>query len=681
MKRISVFGRRNGFTGSLLVVLCAIVCMVISVPVMADSHTQSEAVQSLTDDFISNAPQSATGMADGHDYVDLGLSVKWAACNVGASSPSEYGDYFAWGETAPKSEYTEENYKARVNGIDDISGNPQYDAARANWGDSWRMPTEREMQELIEECTWTWTTQDGRTGYKVTSKINGNSIFLPAAGARSGSSLILVEYGSYLCSNYRDLPLRGDGRGGVELWFSKYDGGVCPNIINVGRSVRPVMSSETSSIVDYMKASYALFDFLCDEMSDTSISSDNSTPESPEAAPQTATDTIGGHDYVDLGLSVKWAACNVGASSPLDYGDYFAWGETAPKSEYTEDNYKACGRDLGDISGNPQYDAARANWGGSWRMPTKQEMQELIDNCSWTIITQGGHNIYKVTSKINGNYILLPTAGAYGESVRFLIDELGLYMSSTPYDSDAQNMYYLSLDKFNSAAFVHVLSSYRYWGHSVRPVVPSVTDTGISSENSTPESSEAVLQPATGTIGGHEYVDLGLSVKWAACNVGASSPLEYGDYFAWGETSPKSEYTGKNIIARFGPDDISGNPRYDAARANWGGSWRMPTRDEMQELVEECTWTWTTQDGHVGYKVTSKINGNSIFLPAAGLRSGSSLKDESEEGSYWCSSRDKDDVCGVYFLSFFNLFKKNYYHISEILDGRPLGFSVRPVSE
>uniref|UniRef100_UPI0025B2398C PEGA domain-containing protein n=2 Tax=uncultured Muribaculum sp. TaxID=1918613 RepID=UPI0025B2398C len=95
-----------------------------------------------------------------------------------------------------------------------------------------------------------------------------------------------------------------------------------------------------------------------------------------QAAPvavSTTGNTINGHEYVDLGLSVKWAACNVGASSPEDYGNYYAWGETATKAEYTESNSKTYGKTMGDISGNPQYDAARANWGGTWRLPTKAE--------------------------------------------------------------------------------------------------------------------------------------------------------------------------------------------------------------------------------------------------------------------------------------------------------------------
>ena len=145
---------------------------------------------------------------------------------------------------------------------------------------------------------------------------------------------------------------------------------------------------------------------------------------------------------------------------------------------------------------------------------------------------------------------------------------------------------------------------------------------------------------------GYEWVDLGLSVKWATCNVGATEPEEYGDYFAWGETSPKAEYTWDNSLTYDVPmSDISGDPQYDAATANWGGSWRMPTTTEMDELCYNCTWTWTSLNGVYGMEVTGP-NGNSIFLPAAGYRNGSSSYYVSLYGFYWCSTPrdDGDDI-------------------------------------
>lgn len=153
------------------------------------------------------------------EYVDLGLSVKWATYNVGATRPEEYGDYFAWGETKPKITYNWENYKwyagirDKVNKycIDSLYGQVdnknsldlEDDAAFVNWGTPWRMPTRAEQDELRNNCLWMWTTQNDIMGYKVTSKINGNSIFLPASGYRYDNSPSEVGY----CGNYRSSSL------------------------------------------------------------------------------------------------------------------------------------------------------------------------------------------------------------------------------------------------------------------------------------------------------------------------------------------------------------------------------------------------------------------------------------------------------------------------------------------
>ena len=142
---------------------------------------------------------------------------------------------------------------------------------------------------------------------------------------------------------------------------------------------------------------------------------------------------INGHEYVDLGLSVKWATCNVGASKPEDYGNYYAWGETSTKSSYTSDNSKTYGKQMNDIKGNSQYDAARANWGGTWRLPTKAELKELKNKCTWTRTTQNGVKGYKVTGP-NGNHIFLPAAGYRGGTSLYDDGGFGFYWSSTPYD-------------------------------------------------------------------------------------------------------------------------------------------------------------------------------------------------------------------------------------------------------
>ncbi len=181
-------------------------------------------------------------------------------------------------------------------------------------------------------------------------------------------------------------------------------------------------------------------------------------------------------------------------------------------------------------------------------------------------------------------------------------------------------------------------------------------------------------------------VDLGLSVKWACCNVGASVPEGYGGYYAWGETEEKSDYdwdTYKYYIDTNGDgykdtwqnigSNISGTS-YDVAHVKWGGSWRMPTVDEIKELCEKCSWEWTTVNGVNGQKVTGP-NGNSIFLPAAGYRYGTSLYYAGSYGYYWSGTLRGYRgyfAYGLYFYSGGRGWDGDY---------RLDGFAVRPVSE
>ena len=179
-------------------------------------------------------------------------------------------------------------------------------------------------------------------------------------------------------------------------------------------------------------------------------------------------------------------------------------------------------------------------------------------------------------------------------------------------------------------------------------------------------------------INGHEYVDLGLpsGLKWATCNVGASKPEEYGNHYAWGEISTKSNYSSDNSVT-YGKkfSDIGGNPTYDVARKQWGSTWRLPTKAEFEELRQNCTWTWTIQNGIKGYKVTSKKNGNSIFLPAAGWRNGTSLYGQGTYGFYWSSTPHESYSYYAYSLYFISGYHYTYWYY------RNYGQSVRPVSE
>ena len=193
------------------------------------------------------------------------------------------------------------------------------------------------------------------------------------------------------------------------------------------------------------------------------------------------------------------------------------------------------------------------------------------------------------------------------------------------------------------------------------------TSYGASIKFTTKESS-----PTTGTENGYKYVDLGLSVKWATCNVGANNPEEYGKYFAWGETYSKSYYNGSSYTYTDNPTTLPMSA--DAARVNWGGNWRMPTMEELEELCSKCTWSWTTENGVNGYKITSKSNGHYIFLPAAGYRDLGSLYGAGDYGYYWSSSAyGANYSTTALFLYFYSTWKdrKNDY--------KAAGRSIRPV--
>ena len=145
------------------------------------------------------------------------------------------------------------------------------------------------------------------------------------------------------------------------------------------------------------------------------------------------------------------------------------------------------------------------------------------------------------------------------------------------------------------------------------------------------------------SIAGHKFVDLGLpsGLKWAAYNVGAESPEEYGDYFAWGEIQPKDAYTEENCSSLYlYAEDISGHMYLDAARAKWGSPWRMPTEQEIIELVLNTNGMSTELNGVRGTMVTGR-NGNSIFFPYAGKMIDTTLYDEGDFGYYYSSSLTK----------------------------------------
>ena len=754
---------------------------------------------------IANVNLYAQWLAPEHEYVDLGFpsGTKWATCNVGANSPEEYGDYFAWGETTPKSTYNWSNYKWCKGSEDTMTKyctSSSYgtvdnkttldlsdDAAYTNWGSSWRMPTSVEFNYLKKVCTCTWTTQNGVNGYKVTSKINGNSIFLPAAGYRASSLNRAGSYGSY----WRSSLSTGKSCYAGNLYFNSN------SVISYGtdsryygRSVRPVLREIYTLGFDANGGSGSMSAVELDRNESKNIPANTSTRNGYRFTGwHTAADGSGtaytdqstitpttnmtlyaqwksttsgiadGHEWVDLGLpsGTKWATMDIGATTSEELGDLFAWGETRPKETYTWSTYKFGPREDNPTKYAPyrgsaffsdnlltlllEDDAAHVNWGGLWRMPTSSEFQELKDNCTSKVVTKNGVIIgYLITSEINGAEIFMSGlrdnsywsssldrsqpnkalvlwnvyVGGGGATYKGLGTTVigrcfGLYIR--PVLPDAFNIQFDSNGGEGAMADLYVLKnqSVGLTQNTFTKVAHNFIGWNTAADGSgTAYTDQSTITPTanmtlyaqwenitSGIADGHEWVDLPSGTLWASCNVGANSPEDYGDYFAWGETTPKSTYDwstykwckGSNdtmtkycISSSYGTVDnkTTLDLSDDAAYVNWGSSWRMPTKAEQDELgnANYTTWTWTTQNGVEGYKVTSKINGNSIFLPAAGSRYNTFLYNEGSYGRYWSSSLNTYYSNNAYFLDLDSGVVDGVYSNSAI---RLEGFSVRPV--
>ena len=500
----------------------------------------------------------------------------------------------------------------------------------------------------------------------------------------------------------------------------------CPTPVRLGATaeestpfwivVPPVTFSEGFSVT-VMKASGIVFEKTTSKS--ISIERNAISKMSPMEIPSDL-DLV--PDAVDLGLpsGLKWASFNLGASWPEDYGDYYAWAETEPyyssqdpliwkegkengyawaSYKWSMDTYltmtKYCtssdfgynGFIDGKTALDPEDDAVHVNLGGNWRMPTDAEWAELRENCTWTWTTQNGIAGSLVTAG-NGNSIFLPAAGYWYCTDLRNAGSVGYYRSSSlspTGPNDAEDVI------FYSDGVSAYLGS-RSYGFSVRPVYK---EPSIMPEISVPEA-----------------IDLGLpsGLEWASFNLGASKPEEYGDYYAWGETEPyyssqdpliwkvgkgkgyawasyKWCYGTSDTLIKYCNDSSYGfegftdtktvlDPEDDAAHVNLGDSWRMPTEAEWTELQENCTWTWTTQNGVDGRLITGP-NGNSIFLPATGWREAVYLSYKGALGTYWSSSlyTDGSSSSGAWYIF---LAPANFF-IGTFM--RTNGCSIRPVSE
>lgn len=475
-----------------------------------------------------------------------------------------------------------------------------------------------------------------------------------------------------------------------------------------------------------------------------------------------------GHEYVDLGLpsGTLWATCNVGANTPEEAGEYFAWGEIEEKENYDWVGYKYSddltkytfpdknilaywyfefNKFIGDYKTilDANDDVAKENFGGDWRMPTREEFEELIKECTWQYSYEitSSRDGYTVTSLKNGNTIFLPAAGYYDGAVLQDYKKNGSYwcgtLSSnkskeadafvmTPVDVKMSNVlrhsgftvrpvitkknrYTMSFignggtGSVNSVEVGHAgqftlpinkfeREGYKFVGWNTKSDGTGIAylegDISYSIENDMEFYAQWYNMSNAGSENDYEFVDLGLSVKWATCNIGANNPEEYGKYFAWAEISSKEKYEWETYkwgtfynLTKYSIDSSVGTVddktrlenSDDAAYVNCGKNWRTPSKEEYNELLDKCVWMWSKLNNVQGYMVTSKINGNSIFLPAAGHKVGSLLTEALYGADYMTSDLSPDSrfACSLHFI------ERGYLIFDEF--HRMRGQVVRPV--
>ena len=343
-------------------------------------------------------------------------------------------------------------------------------------------------------------------------------------------------------------------------------------------------------------------------------------------------------EYVDLGLPSGnlWAKCNLGASAPEAYGDYYAWGEVEPKQEYTYPNHKwykegapslgftKYNNEDGKLTLEDEDDAVIQKLGNGWRTPTLADFRELTNQKLTTIkkTTLNGVAGYQITSKKNGKSVFIPCAGFKNSEkpqTRAISDDEEVAICMT-------NLRRIDYQVFNAWSFAFEQDRIGRYGKrrpdgiSVRPV----KGPGMPIPNN--------------------CVDLGLAsgLLWAKYNIGTTEPTQLGNYYAWGETSPKKKYYSDNYkYYIWKGDDLKRISKYneedgktvldledDAARANLGVGYRIPTKADWEELLEDCKWEAVTttlseiidpsQTKIIArWKVTGP-NGNSIVLPMTG---------------------------------------------------------------
>ena len=606
-----------------------------------------------------------------YEYVDLGLSVNWATFNVGARQPEEYGYYYSWGEIEPKSNYDWSTYKycnGTLNTLTKYCTNSSYgtvdgktvldcedDVAYIKWGGNWRMPTIEEAAELLRNCTLTNTTQNGVNGFIVRSNIPGyteQTIFLPAAGGYhhsygfQGSNIC----GYFWANSLSEYPYNANGFS-FDLRNNTFETSINSEGVKRtdARSVRPVCKSETW----YNNLSI-------------SINRESISIEINESKILSAIVKNGDLDVKDVVINqLKWSSDKPSIVSVDKNGVINGLSEgTAEISVSCNDKTATCQVTVTKTECEWVYVNANFNKHISFtkiRVLNQKSTSDL--NCCISFTTTGGEEsspFYYIN--MYTQYICVSPNGPY----------TGTKISDCMPVEGADGWYEYV---FETPVFL------------------------LGYQKNAPSNQLMAYIPKNSNM--YDFVDLGLSVNWATCNIGSSYPEEFGDYYAWGEVETKTNYsagtykfrtsgnTGESlIVSKYNVKSAKGvvdnktslDMEDDVAHVKWGGDWRMPTHSEQEELINNCTSILTTLNGVNGILFTSKIEGytdKSIFLPAAGYYS-STIRGW-ESGSrllYWSRDLETDKIYDSYYI---NYDSENDPVLSSKGGVRFYGKSIRPV--
>lgn len=620
-------------------------------------------------DIQSFTTKEATGETP-WQAIDLGLSVKWASCNVGARTPYQKGGYYAWGETNVKLTYTQDNYNKTEKGSNICD--TEFDVAHVLWGDGWRMPTSEEVSELYNKCKWEY---DGfNKGVRVKGP-NGKSIFLPAGGSSLYSLGIpkkdetTTRYWSGSGTNVNAVTLHAQGN----LTQSTS----CPHYM--GLLVRPVYdesllpknnfefsnvthtlweNGETGSFIT--EKNMGTFFFYDEKFRDNNIET-YCTPDAPKWIPN-----------ADIPLNAEWMMA------------YAYW-------PYTQTYEMRDNQPYIPVDNNGQdYLYGACEYISNENTPTNMHMHHAMSEISFAITSEETVTVCEIIVKDN-------------EHSLYKTGWMNVSTGNIGGTEAAQTVTFATKFEVGRDLTVYVNKHLFPMSFSENQIQVGckIAETGDTIYNYLPadiwEKGQSYNYPITltkkeeGPVPVGEAVDLGLSVKWANFNVGASQPEEVGGYYAWGETSEKRNYTWEtykwcdgtyNTLTKYCTQSVFGKVdskttlelEDDVANVKWGGTWRMPTQAEIQELLEKCSWSINYINGVRGYKVEGR-NGNSIFLPFGGYRKGTSLEEFDSFGRYWAGTSNGNQgyiACYLFFMGDEWYWSFNY-------QDRYYGYTVRPV--